>query len=133
MLPLAPALAPVWKECGILELPIYYMDHFDLVQEATGFRLAGLHLERPGLKVIDFHPNMVFINATSESHYLRSKEHYHDPAALCAVRSAGRGVRTLFLELLDCLSAKEMPAMTLGDLNRIARSEIALESQRCAS
>ena len=36
MLPLASGLAPAWRGSGILEIPIYYMDHWDLSERATG-------------------------------------------------------------------------------------------------
>ena len=39
-LPLANNLQPVWKGEGMVELPFYYMDHWDLKEQATGFKLA---------------------------------------------------------------------------------------------
>jgi hypothetical protein len=116
MLPLAPGLAPVWKGAGILELPLYYMDHWDLREQATGFALAGLRLGSPGLKVVAFHPNLVYLNASQPEHYERAREHYHDPPWLRTARRGGRGARTLFLELLDSLAERERPPV-LSDLN----------------
>lgn len=54
-LPLTPCLQPIWKEYDVLELPIYFADHFELKTEATGFDIGRLHLERPGLKIINLH------------------------------------------------------------------------------
>jgi len=121
-LPMMPGLRPVWKEHGMLEIPIYYMDHLDLVEQATGFRVEGLCLDQPGTKVFDFHPNMVFINASTNEQYLDSKPHHHHPDHLLALRDQGRGVRTLFLELLDFIVARRLPSMTLGALNTMWRT-----------
>jgi len=115
-LPLTAGLAPVEKENGILEIPIYYMDHLDLVGGTTRFYIEDLHLDRPGLKVFDFHPNIVFINATSEQEYVHSKRHYHEPGRLAEMRNPRRGVRTLFLELLDTIASRPLLTVTMAEL-----------------
>jgi hypothetical protein len=120
-LPMTPRLNPVWKEYGILEMPIYYMDHFDLIHQVTDFRLEKLHLDYPGLKVFDFHPNLVFINASTNAQYLNSKAYYHDADRLLRMRHQGQGVRTLFLELLDFITTRQLPTATLADLNTMWR------------
>lgn len=104
---------PFLKEYGVLEIPIYYMDHIDLMTGETGFRLDGLKLGQPGLKVFDFHPNMVFIDARSNAQYLESKAHYHDPDALLALRSDGGGVRGLLIALLDYVRSEGVSTVTL--------------------
>jgi hypothetical protein len=120
-LPLVDSLRPCRKEHDILELPIYYMDHWDLGAGATGFTLADLRLDGPGLKVFDFHPNLVYLNCAGLAQYEASRASYHDAAALRRQRHAGRGVRTLFLELLDHLAGRGVPTMTLGEVNAAAR------------
>jgi hypothetical protein len=124
-LPLAENLYPVWKEYDILEFPIYYIDHFDLKAQRTGFELANLRLNQPGLKVLDFHPNMVFINARTNEDYLEMKPFYHDYERLLAFRRQGRGVRTIFLDLLDYLARRPDSTMTLGELNKLVREKRA--------
>ena len=121
-LPMTPGLRPVWKEYDILEIPIYYMDHLDLIDQTTGFHLEGLHLDQPGIKVFGFHPNMVFINASTEAQYLESKPFYHDYEQLLNLRNPGRGVRTLFLELLDFIASRRLPTATLAELNTMWRT-----------
>jgi hypothetical protein len=105
-LPLASHLQPAARLPQLTELPLYYMDHWDLTESATAYSLAGLRLHQPGLKILDFHPNLIFINARSNAQYLDSKRFYQDPQRLAAARAPGRGVRTLFLELLDHLAAQ---------------------------
>ena len=117
MLPLAPGLAPAWRGSGILEIPIYYMDHWDLSERATGFGLSGLRLEQPGLKVLTFHPNLIFLNAASERDATGSKAHYNDPDWLLAHRHTGRGVRSLFIEVLDDVARAKSTCPVLSDIN----------------
>ncbi|HUO05324.1 MAG TPA: hypothetical protein VMU16_09020 [Candidatus Binataceae bacterium] len=122
-MPLMEGLRPIWKEYGILEIPVYYIDHFDLKAQRTGFSLQGLRLEQPGLKVFDFHPNIAFINATSNADYLACKDFYHDPERLLKFRRPGHGTRTLMLELLDEIAVRKLPTATMGELNSRCRSQ----------
>jgi peptidoglycan/xylan/chitin deacetylase (PgdA/CDA1 family) len=121
MLPLQPGIRPAWKEYGILELPIFFMDHVELIAPRTGFLLDRFDLDSPGLRVFDFHPNLVYINAASEDEYLRSKARYRDPEALTAMRHGGPGARRLLEDLLDLLAEERFPTATLGELNRVVR------------
>jgi len=117
LLPLAAGLRPVWKEYDLLEIPIFFNDHFELKSGATGFRLDAMHLERPGLKVFQFHPNMVFINAATDRQYLDCKACYHDYDRLLGLRSGGKGARTCFNELIDLITGKQLDTATLGEVN----------------
>jgi hypothetical protein len=116
-IPLFSGLRPFWKENEILEIPIYFNDHFELKTRAIGFDLKHLKLDQPGLKVLDFHPNVTFINCVSTEHYLQSKLHYHEADRLLAMRHAGRGSRTLLIEVLDRIVEWGLPTATLGDIN----------------
>jgi hypothetical protein len=96
-MPLVGGLRPFWKHHDIVEIPTYYGDHFDLITGATGFNLAGLGLDRRGLKVFGFYPNIVFINAGCDADYLAMKGFYHDHERLLAARRPGKGARTCCL------------------------------------
>src|SRR5579863_3216713 len=122
-LPLMEGLRPIWKEYDILEFPVYYIDHFDLKSQRTGFELEGLRLNQPGLKVFDFHPNIVFINAASDADYQACRPFYHDYERLLKFRRPGRGARTLLLELLDEVGERRLPTATLAELNQLWRDE----------
>jgi peptidoglycan/xylan/chitin deacetylase (PgdA/CDA1 family) len=115
--PLVGGLRPFWKEYGVLELPIYFNDHFDLKTGATGFDATKLAIGRPGLKVINMHPNMMFINAVSDAHYLSTKSFYSDVERLLATRHQGFGVRTMMIDLLDTIARTRHPTLTLGEVN----------------
>ena len=114
LIPLTGRLRPFWKEHGLIGLPTYWSDHFDLMTGASGLASAGLHLDRPGLKVIDLHPNIVFLNAADEGDYQATKDFYHDPARLLAARGRRRGIRTLLLELLEDVARHGRPVSTVG-------------------
>ena len=117
-LPGAMGIQPTPLQYGILELPIYYMDHHDLIVHATGFRATNLKLDGPGLKVLDFHPNMVYINAVDDSHYVSTKTFYRDCERLGGARFPGRGVGTLLEEVLNHVVGHKLPTATLGEINR---------------
>lgn len=122
-LPLARGLQPTRIAYDIVELPVYYMDHLDLIEDLSGFELSALGLDEPGLKVLDFHPNMVFTNAPTEAHYQDSKRHYSDPQALLEMRHRGRGIRDLFLDVLDFVATRQLPLATLGEVNAAWREQ----------
>jgi peptidoglycan/xylan/chitin deacetylase (PgdA/CDA1 family) len=121
-LPLVPGLKPIWKEYDILELPIYFADHFELKTGATEFSIGRLHLERPGLKIINLHPNMIYLNAISDEQYRASKAFYHDPERLLKSRFQGRGIRSMMIDLLEQLASRDLPTVTLGEVNKEWRS-----------
>jgi peptidoglycan/xylan/chitin deacetylase (PgdA/CDA1 family) len=121
-LPLTPDLQPIWKEYNVLELPIYFSDHFELKTGATGLDVDRLHLEQPGLKVINLHPNLVYLNAASDKHYVSTKTFYHDPERLLAARHPGRGIRSMVLDLLERVVRKDLVTATLGQVNEGWRS-----------
>jgi peptidoglycan/xylan/chitin deacetylase (PgdA/CDA1 family) len=120
-IPLVPNLRPFWKQHDILEIPTYYADHFDVMTQASNFDAAAV-LDRPGLKVLDFHPNMVFINAETDAQYVATKGFYHEPDRLLAARRSGKGTRSMLIDLLDSVVAKRIPTATVGEVNRLWRN-----------
>jgi len=120
-LPGASDIRPTLRE-GILQIPFTYMDHHDVKVHRTGFRGGSLKLDGPGLKVLDFHPNLVYINASDDNHYLSTKGFYHDCARLADDRFSGRGLGTLFEEILDDVKRRNLPTATLGEINRAWRA-----------
>lgn len=120
-MPLLADLRPFWKENGILEMPIYFNDHFELKTGAVGLDASNIDLDAPGLKIFLLHPNIVYLNAESNGRYLASKAFYHDPDRLLAARHQGRGIRSFLIDLLDRLARKGTPSMTLGQVNALWR------------
>jgi peptidoglycan/xylan/chitin deacetylase (PgdA/CDA1 family) len=120
-LPLVERLRPFWKQFEIVEIPTYYADHFDIMTGATGFNVGRLALDRPGLKVFDFHPNIVFLNASRDDAYMATKSFYHDHERLLGARGTAKGVRTLLLDLLETVAKRRLPTATVGEVNRAWR------------
>lgn len=120
-MPLVGDLRPFWKQHDIVEIPTYYADHFDIMSGATGFDVDALHLERPGLKVFDFHPNIVFLNAAEDAAYMATKSFYHDPKRLLAARRGGKGIRTLLIDVLEAVTRDRLPVATVGEVSRLWR------------
>ena len=116
-MPLLGELRPFWREHEVLEIPTFYADHLDILTGATGFSVTALGLDRPGLKVFDFHPNIVFLNASSNGGYVSTKNFYHDHKRLLAARETGKGARTLLLDLLDTVAKRRLPTATVGEVN----------------
>jgi hypothetical protein len=121
-LPLVEGLRPFWKHDDIVEIPTYYGDHFDIMTHATGFELARLRLDEPGIKVFDFHPNIIYLNAPDDKYYNATKSFYHDVDRLRAARYTGRGARSLAIDLLDHVAARGIPTATLGRVNSLWRT-----------
>lgn len=121
-MPLVPALRPFWKQHEILEIPTFYADHFDIMTFATGFDVKALRLDRPGLKVLDFHPNIIFLNSSDNDRYMATKGFYHDPERLLAARERRKGARTLLLDLLETVAARRLPTATVGEINAAWRT-----------
>lgn len=116
-LELVSGLAPFWKQHDIVEIPTYYADYFDMVSRRVGFDAANLHMDAPGMKVVDFHPNLIYINAQDVPGYDATRPFYHDPERLLATRYGGRGTRTLFVELLDDVTRRRRRTATLAEIN----------------
>src|SRR3984893_13774915 len=121
-MPLLEGLKPFWKTHDIVEIPTFYADHFDIEAGATGFEIDRLGLNRPGLKVLDFHPNIVFLNASCNNTYVSTKGFYHDHERLLQCREAGKGLRTLLIDPLETVAKRRLPTATVGEINAAWRS-----------
>ncbi len=115
-MPLVPNLRPFAKGSGLIGMATYYGDHGDIIEGMTGFDVARLYRDRPGLKVFDFHPNIVFLNADNNAQYLATKDFYHDAERLRASRNPGKGIRTLLLDRLDEIARRRLPTATTGEV-----------------
>jgi len=104
------------REPGLALLPTYFMDHAELLRRKPSFRLQDLDLEAPGLKIFDFHPNMVYLNVQCDEDYQACRPHYHDVDWLQQHRRRGLGVGTFFLEILDWAAARADRVRTTSEV-----------------
>jgi hypothetical protein len=88
-MPMHQHLHPVLRFPQFVSIPFYWSD--DRLEVYDFFDFDMLQLDAPGLKVLNFHPIHVFMNTTSEAHYLSYKAHYQDVARRGArARAAAR-------------------------------------------
>ncbi|MBF0340010.1 MAG: hypothetical protein HQL95_03500 [Magnetococcales bacterium] len=123
-MPLVSGLHPWRREQDIVMIPTWYTDHADLMAGYSEFDIKRLPLDSPGLKVFDFHPNLVYLNAPDDAFYQTTKSFYHDPEQLLRVRYAGRGVRTLLLDLLEFIARRGETTVTLNAVNHQFRARL---------
>jgi hypothetical protein len=116
-MPLVEGIRPFWIYGPLVEFPIYYGDSMDLSMGLTDFQVLRLALDRPGLKVLNFHPNTVYINADSNAVQAATKAIYHDPEKLRAARNDGKGIRTLLLDTLEYVCQHDIPTALLQSVN----------------
>lgn len=128
-LPLCYGLEPVQKEYGVIEFPIFYNDFYELRTRAVDMDADRIELDRGGLKVFNFHPNLIYTNCPSLEHYEASRPEYHNPEKLLEQRYSGKGARDLFLRLLDRIYEMRLPVMTMGALeNAISTAPVRQKS-----
>jgi hypothetical protein len=122
-LPMQSNISPFSAMWGVTEIPIYYMDHMDLVNGQSGFRLPELKLDQKGLKVFNFHPALIYLNAEDDARYQNSKPDYANPEAFKNHRYDGRGTRSLFLDLIDAIASGNLTTTTMGELCKSWKSD----------
>lgn len=102
---------------GIASLPIFFMDHAQIVDcAAPDFSVKSLGLQDDGIYVFVFHPIITFINCHSEEHYHHAKTCYRDPTALKRLIGGQRGIRDLLTELLELVHGQSIATSTCLDL-----------------
>jgi len=100
--PLAENLHPWIRLKELVVIPFYLEDDTLFLDEAN-FTLSDLQIHKKGLKIYNFHPIHIFMNTKSDEHYKKYKQFYHEPDILINYRGKGRGIQTLFIELLQHL------------------------------
>lgn len=93
-----------WTEtCGLIQVPFCWADDASLIFGSDGFGRS--FFASPSLKVLDFHPIHIYLNTESMEHYESTRADHRNPVRLRNARFGGRGIRTVFLELLDHLTS----------------------------
>lgn len=109
---LQPQIEPWYDWSGMVRLPIYWEDDVHCAFFERVFSPELLALERPGLKVLSFHPVHLCLNTRDLGEYRALKQ---DVAAGRVVRpAAGPGIRTLFEEVVRRVSKDDLA--TLGEV-----------------
>jgi len=117
-LPYHGGLHPVlgaWNLDDLVSVPFFWSD--DNRYASSTESLEHLVLDRPGLKVFNFHPIHVYMNTYSEEHYNAYKRHYQDPVGLESHINRSRpGVGTFFADLLNYIVEQRQETHTLSEV-----------------
>ncbi len=100
---LEAGLAPRTHWSGLVDVPGFWEDDVHALVFDGEFRVAQLGLERPGLKVFDFHPIHLALNTDRMSRYEAARPDIEAGRSLEAHVNPGRGSRTLLVELVERL------------------------------
>ncbi len=125
---LQPGLAPMVHGAGLLRFPIFFEDDVFLWWAAPELRPAALAslLLCPGLKVLNFHPALVAINAPSIAYYDAQRSALFSSSKARQVEPyAKRGVATLLVELIDAVRG--------GGFDFIPFPQLIVRAQECLS
>lgn len=101
---LQPGLVPIVHGAGVLRLPVFFEDDvfLDLGRADLDLKQCLELLQSPGLKILNFHPALVALNAPSIEYYDQQR-----PALFGGDgrprRYDGRGVATLLSELITAV------------------------------
>jgi hypothetical protein len=110
-----PDLRPVPRFADLVSIPFNWSDDKHL-ERGRDFTVEATGLDRPGLKVFNFHPIHVFMNTTSDAHYASYREHYRDAAALQPHVGDGDGIGTLFERLVKAIARRPEPAAHMSEI-----------------
>lgn len=104
---------------GLRRIPYVWADASHLFL-GRPMALSALHLETPGLKVLNFHPLLVALDAESPARYAALKAAWPDlptaPRGVVAANAGGPGVGTLLEALLDKIEMRGLTTYTLSEL-----------------
>lgn len=115
-IPFREGLYPFMWLNKLVRIPYYWEDDTYFCNQAE-FGLSELQMYKTGLKIYNFHPIHIFMNTDSMEHYNRYKSFYHQPAVLTKhQKNTGKGIRTLFIELLEYLNKNTLPTYTCGEV-----------------
>src|SRR5205085_10902215 len=116
---LEPGLVPVGLPSGLMRLPVFFEDDCHWLQNTSWrFQQYEAGFFSPGLKILNFHPFLVALNAPDAAFYLR---HKHLIPTLSAdeaeyVRYQGHGASTFLIEAISAIQAAGHRFVTLYEL-----------------
>lgn len=116
LLPMHPGLRPVTLWNGLVQIPIYFEDDVHML---TGepWTLDHIRVDGPGLKVFNFHPNAVFVNAELQDRIRAISAHYREPDEMRTHFNHDQetGARNLLLSILDYADQHGITPITLSE------------------
>ncbi len=123
----ATGLMPLYSSWGMLQMPIYYMDTFDISRRifwpgrdhrAFDAEMLDRALSSDGLFVFDFHPVHLMLNTPDVDYYMSRRQAFIEGTSHRELVHRGRGVATFFNELCSAMRAGRRFSTALGSLAR---------------
>lgn len=113
-----------YNHCGILRIPVWWNDGFHLFFQRSCNSLPETALHTPGLKVFQFHPIHIYLNAPDSNHWSQVKASVDmrngfqsvSRSELAPLINPGIGMGTFFHTLCDWLHSQSIPTTTLREL-----------------
>jgi hypothetical protein len=102
---LQPGLLPLIQGTGLLRFPVVLEDDIFLhwAQPSLDTTLALRMMLTPGIKVLDFHPSLVALNAPSLDYYTAHRDSLYGCGRRRCAPYPGRGVATVLAELIHAV------------------------------
>lgn len=113
--PLVTGLRPYRCLNKLVSMPCYWGDDYHYLA-GFDFELCRLGVGNRGLKVYMFHPIHIFANTISDKHYLSFKQYLQEPVTVQKYRHNGKGIGTLFEDLLQYLSGNSLATYTCKEI-----------------
>lgn len=114
---MSEGLLPLQMASNLIRVPVFFEDDVLLRDDPVALNSRDLlrKIETPGLKVFDFHPVHLGINSRSLEHYNSSRPYLQDE---CFFKESMilRGVRTLFIEVIEFIRCKKIEIMDFETL-----------------
>lgn len=98
-----------WKDRALVRVPFCWEDDFALENDTPSWSLDVLLSSGSGLRVFNFHPLLIYLNSTDLISYREFRGKVNNLNSVSAqelelfVRKNNRGVRSLFIELVEYL------------------------------
>jgi Polysaccharide deacetylase len=112
-------LAPIELPSGLLRLPVFFEDDIHWAQNMT-WRFCDHERDffSPGLKILNFHPFLVSLNAPDAAFYQRHKRHIPTLTASDAarLRHQGDGIATFLIETIRVIQASGCRFVSLSEM-----------------
>lgn len=124
---LQPQLCPLLHGTGILRFPVAFEDDVFLEWAAPDLDLTQVLdcLMAPGLKVLNFHPALVALNAPSVDYYNRMRSQLYDASGATVEPYDGVGARTVLIDVMRAVRAAGIAFRSFPSLVEEARLSIA--------
>lgn len=122
LMPYQPRLAP-FKVGRIMRIPVWWSDGLHLLSRMP-FKVSELpNLNKPGLKVFNFHPIHIYLNTASQDRYhtmvkIVDPLFEADPEVLSSYKEDGFGIGTLFGDLLEYVAGHDKKSMMLKEIRQ---------------